>query len=282
MYREKGSGSGEITGFGDCITPGKYTIHSTFSKALNYANGTRLLSIVTPEIGNGPVNIVFQTLHWCSHSCIEFRGTFLRLNGFCYTLGEEKRYISKIVFSTVDERVVNNNISLFEEIVKRESPEKSYAFVLDERREHYFSSPYDKALFHRVMNGRTELLRNNYREAVRLFKGTGYGFTPSGDDFIAGLITGFHILQKIYRKPIIEDLKVMYEESKTGNIVSDNFLLFAYRGCFFEKMKNLLVSLIEGGRNAIKENTLKVLDMGETSGADFCTGLIFGFRYFIR
>jgi hypothetical protein len=278
MCEKKESKSDEITGFGDCLTPGKYKIHSTFSKVLNYVKGERLISIVTPEVGNGPVNIVFQTLHWSPQSCIEFAGKFLRINGFCYQLAEEKRYNSKIVFSTVDERVIEKSVSFFEKIVKQESPKKSYAFILDERREKYFTSFYDKALFHRVMNGRNELIKENYLEAVRLLKGTGYGFTPSGDDFIAGLITGYHILQKIYRKPIMEDLKVMYEVSKTGNIVSDNFLLFAYRGFFFEKIKNLLLSLLEGGGIAIKENTLTVLDMGETSGADYCTGLIYGLK----
>ena len=72
----------------------------------------------------------------------------------------------------------------------------------------------------------------------------------------------------------------MYEESKTGNIISDNFLLFAYRGFFFEKIKNLLLSLLGGGGIEIKENTLALLDMGETSGADFCTGLISGLKNF--
>ena len=62
----------------------------------------------------------------------------------------------------------------------------------------------------------------------------------------------------------------------------NNFIYFSFKGYFFEKTKNLIISLVEGGEKEIMTDALKVLSPGETSGADFAAGLIGSLQDFYR
>ncbi len=52
----------QILSIGDRVRPGMYRLHSRFRRAINFTDGRRLVSLVTPDIGAGPANIVVQHL----------------------------------------------------------------------------------------------------------------------------------------------------------------------------------------------------------------------------
>ena len=47
---------------GNRIRQGTYRLHSRFDHAINFTDGHSLVSLVTPDVGAGPVNIVVTTL----------------------------------------------------------------------------------------------------------------------------------------------------------------------------------------------------------------------------
>ena len=113
---------------------------------------------------------------------------------------------------------------------------------------------------------------------MKKIKGAGFGLTPSGDDFIAGLLFGLYILEKIYSLNLKEIREEIYNISKSNNIISNTFLYLAKEGSFFKKLKELVLSLLYSGEKEIFMNTKKLMNMGATSGSDLATGLLITLR----
>ena len=51
-----------LLSIGDEVREGTYKLHSRFDRAVNFTDGRRLVTLVTPDIGAGPVNIVVRDL----------------------------------------------------------------------------------------------------------------------------------------------------------------------------------------------------------------------------
>jgi len=263
-----------LKAYGDLIAPGSYSLHSRFPKVINYTCGEALLSIVDEEIGNGPANAVFIGLPDCeSDSCIVVEGN-LRLGELVFALHAEMMYDSTLPALTADASALRRNLACLSRIVSQHSPTQSLAFLLDERRESFFVSLFEKAFMDRVREGFRRLKRGDARSGARLIKGTGYGFTPSGDDFIAGYLSGLYLIERFFHEDIKELREAICSESRTGNFVSDSFIRQAMQGHFAERTKALLIALVQGDPPVLEVAAKKVLSIGETSGADFLTGLV--------
>ncbi len=263
-----------LISFGDCIVPGLYKIHSRYANAINYVTANKLVSFVIKEIGNGPTNIVMDGLNFQKINSIKISEKNIDTGNNVFNLEDSKKYCSRISFTAVDISKFMRNLDFLEKYLLKNSPLKSYTFLLDDKKRENFVSSFERALINRVTEGWKEFVKNNYKKGVRLLRGTGYGSTPSGDDFIAGFISGLHLLHEIFQKNVSKVQKIIYKESKTNNIISNNYIYYSLRGCFFEKMKNLIISLVSGSESEIFYNTYKILLLGETSGADFITGFI--------
>lgn len=267
-----------LAGYGDCIAPGSYSLHSRFPKVVNYTSVDALLSLVTEETGNGPANVVFREIpSGDSDHCTVGDGT-LRLGERAFALPAERIYVSTLPALAVDPRVFKKNLARFSSIVKQESPPLSFAFLIDRRLERHFVSSFERALIDRVREGWKRMRGGDARGGAHLLKGAGYGFTPSGDDFMAGCLSGLYAVQWYFREDVAEVREAIHSANGTGNPVSDSFIRHAMNGHFSEKVKALLLALFRGGSSAVEEAALKVLSMGETSGADFSTGLVCALR----
>jgi hypothetical protein len=269
-----------IEGYGDCIALGGYSLHSRFPRVVNYTRGDVLLSLVSEEVGNGPANIVFRRIPSRDRRHCTVGGGALRLGERAFVLPEGKRYVSTLPALQADPAVLGKNLEYFSRIVKRVSPPLSCAFLIDRRRERHFVSRFEKALLDRVREGWKRMRNGDVRSGVHLLKGTGYGFTPSGDDFIAGYLSGLHAVQRYFFKDVSEVRKAIRSASGTGNPVSDSFIRHATGGHFSEKGKTLLLALVRGDSSTVEETALKLLSIGETSGADFSTGLVCALQFF--
>ena len=109
-------------------------------------------------------------------------------------------------------------------------------------------------------------------------RGCGFGFTPSGDDFITGMLNALYIIHKISGKQDLVKLRrKIYLASQTENIISQNAILFASKGRFNEVFKALVFSLNDENDELLKQTATKLLQTGESSGADTLSGFLFTF-----
>ncbi len=119
--------------------------------------------------------------------------------------------------------------------------------------------------------------------------GLGPGLTPSGDDFLAGLILSLVIGGKALRKNSTKEL-ISYQKLSTDicklakektTIYSQIFLNQARRGEGPKAVVELIHALLTKDPNQVASSAKTVIGMGETSGADIAIGIYYGIRFSI-
>ena len=118
-----------------------------------------------------------------------------------------------------------------------------------------------------------QILHGKLLAGTRQLKGCGLGLTPAGDDFIAGLLIGLDVLQKLHGLNLQPTIEAVYRAAKGDNLFSNTFLDLARRGLLFGRMKDMLVALTSGNRDSVHRAAEALFTVGETSGADLTTGL---------
>lgn len=116
-------------------------------------------------------------------------------------------------------------------------------------------------------------------EAMKAFIGLGVGLTPSGDDFILGLISVFHYYQtrEWFQLSEYKVELLRYIETHTTR-VSYHMLHHILRGETNEALKRM----IEKENNLTEEDLIPFLGIGQTSGTDMLVGVLVGYEMINR
>jgi hypothetical protein len=262
----------KLLSVGDKVHPGKYQTHSRFEHVVNFTNGEHLLSLVQKVVGAGPLNIVVEGGNLHGIRVIEIENHSVLLGDRRYDFDVDQVFHSGMDFGPVNIAIFRKNLSIFEKLIIQTSHPKSLAFVLDERRVKAFESGFERAFVKRITDGVQQIYDRDIISGVKMLQGCGFGLTPSGDDFIAGLLVGLNFIQKMFGSNLSALIAAVYEASIDSNIFSNAFLYLAKEGLLFEKLKKLILALIHGGEKEVYECTGSLFSVGGTSGADLATG----------
>jgi len=271
----------ELVSFGDRIPNGTFTIHSRFRRTINFQNNIILISIVSEDIGKGPLNIIVRGLDLQKIHSLSIYNNILMINNVALLVQEALKYSSKLSLKTIDPSKFAENLTLLEIPLTKLCAPKSLGFLLDEKQEMNFTSSFEREFVKRMKSGIALILKGSMAsllQGVAKIKGCGFGLTPSGDDFIAGLLSGLYLKQEIYGKDLSEIRRKIYETAKGDNLISNTFLYLAKNGLFIERFKNFIHSLLYEGHEEIFTHIQKILNVGETSGADMLVGFMFSFK----
>ncbi len=278
----------EIVSIGDRIFPGEYTLHSRFRRVVNFTDGEKLIALVTGEVGSGPVNIVANDL---DPGLIEelriYPGT-ITINGEPYPFDRRLIFHSHPGTGPIDNQCLTRNLRTFEAALLELSPPGSLAFLIDRKREANFTSSFEKGFVERVKEGTQTIFSGTDRitpdakdiiSGVKKIKGLGFGLTPSGDDFIAGLLVALNLIELIdgiNRAKLREEI---VKVSRSGNLLSNSFISLAGDGYLFEGFKDLLSALIEGDKAGIRARTETLISLGSSSGSDMAIGFLLTIKF---
>ena len=106
--------------------------------------------------------------------------------------------------------------------------------------------------------------------------GLGQGLTPSGDDFITGMLLG----EKCSENPIPIDKKNITEYLKKTTYAGRTLLYLALKGSFPAYLLTYLEDVTQAaGKKDIISAALKVSDHGSTSGRDSLAGFYWYYNY---
>jgi len=291
---------------GDQIESGIYRFHSRFNRVVNFERHGRLVSVVDEQIGPGPLNIVlrggfslspsdgeragvggpFSLQGSGAHCALKVRGTLLPsafpplkittssvvFAAHRFTFSLRQRYHSTFDFDPGNLHCFHHNLSIFGELLTECAPSKSLAFLLDETRLKNFRSGFEQAFADRICRGAHQVFHGHLLEGIRSLKGCGLGLTPSGDDFIAGLLIALNLLQELRGQAFQPTADAIFGAAEGDNIFSNTFLDLARRGLLFGRMKDLLIELMTGSEASVRKATGKLLAIGASSGADLATG----------
>jgi len=251
-------------------------VHTAFRHVINYIVDGRLFSIVTPAIGSGPNNIVVDSADLtfltgreeciCNLNAIDFRNA--------------RVFDSRPVLDERESSEFLTDLHFLEQIVIEEAPPLSCAFMLDERRAGYFSTPFERGVRDHLRHSYAGFLNGSMGE-VGLLKGVGFGLTPQGDDLISGTLIAVYVYGLMKRLPTEGLRHEIYDRARTSNEISSSFLLYASLGRVYEKFKDLLDALAHD-RTRIHDAASRFLGIGETSGADVSTGFVVSMKQFYK
>ncbi|MFH0953501.1 MAG: DUF2877 domain-containing protein [Verrucomicrobiota bacterium] len=375
-----------ILSVGDEVREGTYALHSRFSRAVSFTDGKRLVSLVTPEIGPGPLNIVIQdpaTLlrHLADHpiprradtcradnrradvcrvdrrhldkrhtskrhldkclpdkrcggssrrleesaqsalssrqleprlsstglsvhgagaaratrtlsagmtraGCNTALSPILRIGRYSVSLANRRWVFSRVhsyqsllpIKEGSSAEVFRQNLQVLTQLLVREANPRSLAFLLDAKRARSFTTGFETAFVRRIKAGVRLLRRGHRAEGATLLRGCGFGLTPSGDDLLAGWLIGLNLLQQAGGRDFSSAIRAIYRAAKGRSLVCNAFLRLARDGRVNGNMRNLISALLRNGADSVRTAARRVLDQGETSGADLATGFVMATR----
>ena len=269
----------ELLSFGDRIADGTYRIHSKFTSVINFVSGDKMISLINKEREGGPGNICIKCDELPKSESITIRNRFIYFDDTKITLTPDKIYNSSLKLSGADEISFSKNVDVFGKALVTYSQEKSLAFLIDETKENEFSSGFERHVLEKIKSGVDHILSGDVLTGVKNIKGVGFGLTPSGNDFIAGMLWGLFLSSNIYDHNYTEIRGRIITLSKSNCLISNTMLSHAKEGYVFENLKNLLISLLYENEKKTIKNTKKLLNMGNTSGSDLATGLFLTLKY---
>lgn len=269
----------DIVSYGDRLRKGHYRVHSVYKRTVNFSpaessSEDALASLVSRDVGSGPFHIVVSDLEPSDVRSLEIRDRSIVINGIIHPMDAKKRFVSCIssdVFdagnSTSPERI-DENISFLDRYLVMIAPEGSIPYLVSN---HPLGS-FETNLGANFRQGMELFLAGKHVEATRTIKGLGYGLTPSGDDFLSGLLVSAVI------SGATDFVETILPLSRGRNSISNSFLACAAEGKMTSTIKELVYSVLYLGKNDIHDCIPDVLRKGETSGIDTVAGLVFGLK----
>ncbi len=261
---------------GDRVGRGVYRVHSRFSRAANFLRGEELASLVSEEVGRGPVNIVFAGDELPAGDDLEIGGRHLKVGGSSFSLAEAEVYDSRWTPGAVDRETLEINLAALEEYLREKAPPESLVFLLDPGRGEAGDSSFRGRLEARARSAAENLFRPeaDLVAGCRRFRGLGSGLTPAGDDFVAGVLAALGVLERLDDNDRSELKGEIAAAVRCENPLSNSFISLAASGRFFERLKNLLDALSAADPAEVRRRAGELLAFGASSGSDLASGLV--------
>lgn len=263
---------------GDQLPVSHYSIHSRFNRVVNFINSSNQIVFVTNVIENLALNGVFiKNVDISQVESIAIENDSIIINNKPFARSGFEVYYSLFEYKNVETNKFENRILKLVETQPELFSEKSLAFLIIPEREKYFLSGFDLHFMLNSKKGAELIEKGDIIGGVKILKGTGYGLTPAGDDFIAGMLWGLHYLGECYGVDFSKLRNEIFDASKSKNELVNSFLLQAKLGRYFYSFKNFLSLSVHNlsGYESLKE----LLSIGATSGADMLSGYIFTIKH---
>ena len=265
------------------------TVISSFERAFNLVDEHgRLISVVAPESRNGPFAIVLfefpESLDQiiCVGAAAVVGKTSLIVDTLTIDFSEAKIWCPRPDWDHVleDSNTVTKTISDLKVNLQCNASYLSLAPVLFSSRceMDFFCAKASDAAY-KICHG----IANSYTQdivlGVNAIAGLGIGLTPSGDDFLVGII---HALWTLYES----DQAIKFSNLITGaaiprtTMLSAAWLREASKGHASESWHDLLDGLTKGHANDVERACMRILAVGSTSGADALTGFLLTINFF--
>lgn len=278
-----------LVSIGDQVQIGTYQVHSRFKRVVNFISSSTMVSVVTEAIAAGPDNIVVSGLSLSRINSLMVTNNQVAIDDLVFnydSCGIYNSTISSIKFTFIDFERLHENIKWFEQFLLELAHPLSVVGLLGINEKFgagRFNSKFEKAFANRMIEGIAKIADGNIVDGVKSIRGLGFGLTPSGDDFITGVLVGINFLQHIYQNQTgcYDLIDKIYNQAIGENVFSNLFLYNAKRGLVVEHVKQLLSNLLNGGKPEIFASVKLMLAVGESSGADFGAGLLFILRNYL-
>ncbi len=251
-----------------------------FDRACNLINDRReILSIVTPEIGNGPFNLVVETdllfIEYLSiESVVSASSNHLALGGLNISTTKAKLWNAKPDWEMLHSERDNISGQLTQLPITNylkhggfDTPLDGHSGLLNHQ--HLPILLFSNSLAPSLANAD---LPSSLIVAKEL-AGLGQGLTPSGDDFLMGALHAEWILHPLEIASEFAQ-KIAETAAPLTTSLSAAWMTSAGRGEAGELWHQFFDALVSGDEIEIQKTVKNILAVGETSGADALAGFV--------
>jgi len=264
--------------FGDVLPTGVFKLHSRFRRVSNFASVDGDMVFVTddPMLMAGHAIQLSQNI-FREAEALTITEEFVSTGGRLIHRKDHPVYSSCVSFAGIDFNDFETRLNQLPADYGHLFPEDSFLYVLDPERCRLISGAFDQQLARRILDGAELLLAGQVENGVSLLSGSGKGLTPSGDDFVAGLLYAMHYLGAKNRLCMDKRARQLFDISKGNNLLVNSFLWHAMNHNYFQTLKNFVYSCTRSG--CVSQALIALLALGATSGADLLSGYIFGIQH---
>ena len=262
----------KIEQIGDFIFEGRYSLHSTFNNISNFINDEKnIVSVSHDNKYLSSNSIIIYGLPHTEVKTLNIKKDFFFINKNKFKKSDLVVFKSKINYSKDASFDILDYISSFIEENNLELNHLSLAFLINPKFEYCFETSFQKAFVKYIKSAIYDMLNGSFFNGIKNMKGAGHGLTPSGDDFITGMLYALILIQEIKKIDTKELRNNIYEISKSNNDISRNMIFHASKGLYFKQFKDFQIALLKKDKN-IKQIFKNLTEIGETSGSDMITG----------
>ena len=272
-------------------------VHSVFDHALNILlSDDYFLTVLSDKYLAVPFGISvsmeegFSFKNWTEPGetvWIDENGMRLKSGVFDFTSNQQSFIFSSHLQPVTIHKFNPEVIALVQSWVKESSPKNGFCDLYDSLSFETLNEAAgvkDPVLFY--AHGLLNKLKKSFldedtvkvAETFSEFVGLGSGLTPSGDDFILGFLAFFHFLKKApFRSNFIREIRNKLMNSVPGrtSYISEVYLNYGLNGQFSEILTAFIQGLFTGDRKELMERTLRLINIGSTSGIDMIAGCLF-------
>jgi hypothetical protein len=252
----------ELLDIGDRVEIGSYHVFSRFRGATAFVRdeGSDLAVVVEEAKGAGPCQIVVRGYDFAGIDSLAVSRDRVVLDGAALEI--RSRYRSRLNVGRIDPTTLIRNLNALRAALLDSAPARSMVFLPGS------GSAFEAALARRFRHGVSLLLGGDLESGACAIAGLGFGLTPSGDDFLAGLLLGMYAAGA----PSLERHRV-YQAARSSNAFSESLLRCAAAGCCIEPAQSLIHALFAGTEADVARHTTRLSAVGASSGADLAAGL---------
>ncbi|MDR7855286.1 DUF2877 domain-containing protein [Tissierella sp.] len=260
----------------ELLSPGPYKIHSRFNNGINLNIEGKLSFIGVGKINFPPLGVLLE--NGMDKSFTEIHEDYLYWNDRLNGLESKEIFIDFSNAHIIDNRLITNqNVISLENLA-----------IMLEIADINIMTGFGKTVGE-LSNLKEDFVKDlcskfnssNSLDIQRILKklvGRGIGLTPSGDDFLQGILY-INEITPILGDIFVEELKNLIVIDKYTTDISINY----YKCAFCQMYSSTLINLY----NAIKSvNIIEVrkyidelLELGNTSGADILSGILTGINF---
>jgi hypothetical protein len=255
---------------GDCVKQGRYRFHSSFSHVRNFVSGSSLVSLVSKSVGESGTNIV-----WLNSQGEIPSGDVLEISSEGVSCGQifvPQQAVSRFEsnWAPRQAKLCRTRLALAGSYV----PQKGFSFLLRGEPPSSSCGAFELALAEAARGAQRLLDSGNLFAGARAMRGLGMGLTPSGDDYLCGVLSAYAVMERISKRDMSRERAAILEGALGGNVFSNAFLQAAAKGSFSLRQKNFFDAVFGDESSQCAGSVEALANVGASSGTDFLVGFL--------
>jgi hypothetical protein len=268
---------------GDMVEMGSYDLHAQFSRVASFVGDNRLVTLGTRGMDDGPLNIIVPALPE-GLARLDVRTDTIVYHG--RDVGFWKRRDGTIYDSAITgfppgdsavQRIKENGAALRDFLGQSGHPSSPrYLWMSEAAR--FGAGQFEHAVALRIRAGAGALRAGQWIAGTRSLRGLGIGLTPTGDDFLVGVVFGLHLAARATGADARPAVDLICDEALRGKprprepIIQAMYRM-ARQARAFQSLKDLLAGIVSLRADGVVSCAQRVFSVGETSGTDLAAGL---------